>query len=75
MTAWFWVPLGTFVGGLAVVAFALAPSAGSGGASAARIGVVYGLAALAFAWSTWRAVTVFDEVIDLRWRRCNRNPQ
>jgi len=27
------------------------------------------LAAAVFAWSTWRAIAVFDEVIDLRWRR------
>ena len=31
--------------------------------------VVYGIPAFVFALSTWRATTVFDEVIDLRWRR------
>ena len=33
------------------------------------VGGIYGLAAGVFALSTWRAVTVFDEVIDLRWQR------
>jgi hypothetical protein len=31
--------------------------------------VVYAIPAFVFALSTWRATTVFDEVIDLRWRR------
>jgi hypothetical protein len=30
---------------------------------------VFGLPALVFALTTWRATTVFDEVVDLRWRR------
>jgi hypothetical protein len=36
---------------------------------AARTAVVYGVPAFVFALSTWRATTVFDEVIDIRWRR------
>ncbi len=70
IAAWYWWPLGTYVTGLAIVAFAVAPRVGSDAeAEVTRVGSVYGLAAMAFAWSTWRAVTVFDEVIDLRWNR------
>ena len=36
---------------------------------ALQTAVVYGVPAVVFALSTWRATTVFDEVIDLRWRR------
>ena len=35
----------------------------------ARTALVYGVPALVFTWSTWRAVTVFDEVLELRWHR------
>ena len=34
-----------------------------------RIAVLYGVPALVFTMSTWRATTVFDEVIELRWLR------
>ncbi len=34
-----------------------------------QVGVLYGVPALMFAMSTWRATTVFDEVIELRWLR------
>ena len=34
-----------------------------------QMAVIYGVPAFVFALSTWRATTVFDEVIDLRWRR------
>jgi len=69
MSLWFWAPITAFVGGLSCLAFA-----GRYGASAPSdrpigIGGIYGLAVAVFAGSTWRAVTVFDEVIDLRWRR------
>jgi hypothetical protein len=34
-----------------------------------QVGVAYAVPMFVFALSTWRAITVFDEVIDLRWRR------
>jgi len=34
-----------------------------------QVGVLYAVPALMFAMSTWRATTVFDEVIELRWLR------
>jgi hypothetical protein len=39
---------------------------------AAQLAVIYGVPATVFALSTWRATTVFDEVIDLRWRTWRR---
>ena len=36
---------------------------------ALQTAVVYGIPAFVFALSTWRATSVFDEVIDIRWRR------
>jgi hypothetical protein len=34
-----------------------------------QVGVAYAVPMFVFALSTWRAIRVFDEVIDLRWRR------
>jgi hypothetical protein len=34
-----------------------------------QVAVLYGVPALMFTMSTWRATTVFDEVIELRWLR------
>ncbi len=70
MLAWFWAPVVTFVVGLSVLGFVYAPRLGSGPIEQPLgIGAVYGVAIAVFGLSTWRAVTVFDEVIDLRWRR------
>lgn len=70
MMLWFWAPLTTFVVGLAVLAYVYRGRiAGDGFERTIGVGGVYGLATAVFAWSTWRAVVVFDEVIDLRWRR------
>ncbi len=71
MTLWFWAPLTTFVGGLTVLAFVQRERFGGDPSfeGAVGVGAVYGLAAAVFGWSTWRAITVFDEVIDLRWQR------
>jgi len=70
MMLWFWAPLMTFVVGLSVLAYVYRGRiAGEGFERSIGVGGVYGLAAAVFAWSTWRAIAVFDEVIDLRWRR------
>jgi hypothetical protein len=71
--AWFWTSLIALVGGLAIKALGLHERLAEHGMSATdrvvSVGVVYGLPMFVFALGTWRAVTVFDEVIDLRWRR------
>lgn len=73
MTAWFWVTLITIVGALGVNALGLDDMLAEDGRSALDrvivVGVVYGLPMFVFALASWRATTVFDEVIDLRWRR------
>jgi len=69
---WFWAPLVAAVGGVTITAFGLHDLLLEDGLTAAertlQIAVLYGLPAFVFALSTWRATTVFDEVIDLRWR-------
>ena len=71
--AWFWLPLLAAVGVLLVEALGLADTLNEGGLSSiertVQLAVTFGTPALVFALSTWRATTVFDEVIDLRWRR------
>ncbi len=73
LIAWFWVTLVALVGGLAINALGLRDMLAEDGLSNADrligISVVYGLPMLVFALGAWRALTVFDEVIDLRWRR------
>lgn len=73
VAAWFWVPLLALVGSLLIDSLGLADTLADGGVTAlertVRVGVVFGLPALVFALTTWRATTVFDEVIDLRWQR------
>jgi hypothetical protein len=73
ITMWFWVPLFAAVGGIAIVALGLGDQLADGGWTAfdrfVQVGVVYGLPMFLFALTTWRSVTVFDEVLDLRWRR------
>ena len=71
--AWFWLPLIATVGVLLVDVLGLADTLNEGGLSSfertVELAVTFGAPALVFALSTWRATTVFDEVIDLRWRR------
>jgi hypothetical protein len=73
VAAWFWVPLLAAVGALAVNAMGLHDWLAEDGFSdrdrMVQVAVVYGLPALTLALSTWRATTVFDEVIELRWLR------
>jgi hypothetical protein len=73
VAAWFWVPLLAAVGALAVNAMGLHEWLAEDGFSdrdrMLQVAVVYGLPALTLALSTWRATTVFDEVIELRWLR------
>jgi len=69
---WFWAPLVAAVGGIIITAFGLHDLLAEDGFTASertlQIAVLYGLPAFVFALSTWRATTVFDEVIDIRWR-------
>jgi len=71
--AWFWLPLLTAVGALGINALGLHDWLAEDGFSdrdrMIQVAVVHGLPALTFALSTWRATTVFDEVIELRWLR------
>ena len=71
--AWFWAPVLTGVGSLAVLGLGFGADLAEGGLSAgeraARVAVGYGLPALVFGLATARAVTVFDELIDLRRER------
>jgi hypothetical protein len=73
VAAWFWLPLIAAVGVVLVDSLGLAESLEDGGLTASErtvlVAVVFGVPALMFAMCTWRATTVFDEVIDLRWRR------
>ena len=73
VAAWFWLPLVTVVGALLINALGLRDTLAEDGMSdlerTVQVGVLFGLPALVFALATWRATTVFDEVIDLRWRR------
>jgi len=73
VAAWFWLPLLTAVGVLLAMASGLRDLLADGGFTdlerTVQVGVLYGVPALIFALSTWRATTVFDEVIELRWMR------
>jgi hypothetical protein len=73
MIAWFWLPLSAVVGSLLIVSTGLRDLLAEDGHTdierMTQVGVVFGLPMLVFALATWRAVTVFDEVLDLRWRR------
>jgi len=73
VAAWFWLPLLAVVGVLLVLAFGLRDLLADGGVTdlerTVQVGVLYGVPALMFALSTWRATTVIDEVIELRWMR------
>ena len=69
---WFWAPLFAAVGGIIITAFGLHDLLVEDGLTAIertlQVAVLYGLPAFVFALSTWRATTVIDEVIDIRWR-------
>jgi hypothetical protein len=70
---WFWLPVGATVGVLLIQALGLRDFLADGGMSdlerTVEVAVVLGAPMLLFTLTTWRATTVFDEVIDLRWRR------
>ncbi len=73
MISWFFAPVIAAVGGVLAVALGLGEMLAEGGLTPTerviQVAVPYALPMAVFALSTWRAVTVFDEVIDLRWRR------
>jgi len=73
MLGWFFAPLLALIGGFAILFLGLQNQLAVDGLTVTertvQVGVVYGLPMLMFAMATWRAITVFDEVIDLRWRR------
>jgi hypothetical protein len=73
VASWFWLPLVAAVGAVAINALGLREYLAEDGLTdverTLQLAVVFGAPALVFALSTWRATTVFDEVIDLRWRR------
>jgi hypothetical protein len=73
VAAWFWLPLLAAVGALTINALGLQDSLAGGGFTdwdrTVQVAVIFGLPALTFALSTWRATTVFDEVIEIRWCR------
>jgi heme/copper-type cytochrome/quinol oxidase subunit 2 len=73
MISWFFAPLIAAVGGLLAVSLGLGDMLAEDGLSPTertiQVGVAYAMPMLVFALSTWRAIKVFDEVIDLRWRR------
>ncbi len=73
---WFVGSLFAAVGSLVIVLVGLHDLLDDRGMTAAeravQMAVVYGVPATVFALSTWRATTVFDEVIDLRWRTWRR---
>ena len=70
---WFFGSILAAAGSAAIVALGLRDMLDDSGMTSAeralQTAVVYGVPAFVFALSTWRATTVFDEVIDLRWRR------
>ena len=73
MVGWFFAPLIAAVGSLGIYALGLRDQLVEDGLTAYErfvgVGVVYGLPMFVFALSTWRAITVIDEVLDLRWRQ------
>lgn len=73
VAAWFWLPLLAIVGVLLAMALGLHDLLADEGLTdlerTVQVAVLYGVPALMFAMTTWRATTVFDEVIELRWMR------
>jgi hypothetical protein len=70
---WFVGSIVALIGSATIVLIGLHELLAEEGLTAAeralQTAVLYGVPAFVFALSTWRATTVFDEVIDLRWRR------
>jgi hypothetical protein len=77
VAAWFWLPLVATVGVVLVDSLGLAAMLDDGGLTAqeraVQVAVLFGVPALMLALATWRATTVMDEVIDLRWRRWRKD--
>jgi hypothetical protein len=73
VAAWFWLPLFSLVGVLLAMALGLHELLAEDGFTdlerTVQVAVLYGVPALMFAMTTWRATTVFDEVVELRWMR------
>jgi hypothetical protein len=73
MLGWFFAPLLAGVGGLLMLSLGLGDLLADEGLAPSerllQVGVAYAVPMFVFALSTWRAITVFDEVIDLRWHR------
>ncbi len=73
VAAWFWLPLIAAVGVFTAMALGLQDLLADNGLTdlerTVQVAVLYGVPALMFAMTTWRATTVFDEVIELRWMR------
>ncbi len=73
LVGWFWLPLVAAVGAVGIVALGLDDSLADGGMSdldrTIQLAVGYGVPMFVFTLATWRATTVVDEVVDLRWRR------
>ena len=73
VAAWFWLPVLAAVGVFVVMALGLHDLLAENGFTdlerTTQVAVLYGVPALMFAMTTWRATTVFDEVIELRWMR------
>ena len=77
VAAWFWLPLIAAVGVMLVNSLGLAEMLDDGELTASertvQVAVMFGVPALMLALCTWRATTVIDEVIDLRWRRWRKD--
>ena len=73
LVGWFWLSLVALVGALAIVSLGFDDMLGEGGLTSTervvRLAVAYGVPMFVFTLTTWRATTVIDEVVDLRWRR------
>jgi hypothetical protein len=76
VSSWFWLPVVAGVGALLIGSLGMSETLRDGGLTAVeravQVGVLFGLPALVFAFATWRATTVFDEVIELRWSKWAR---
>jgi hypothetical protein len=73
VAAWFWLPLFTVAGVFTAMWLGMHDLLADDGVTelerTAQVAVLYGVPATMFAMTTWRATTVFDEVIELRWMR------
>jgi hypothetical protein len=73
VAAWFWLPLFCVAGVFTAMWLGMHDLLADNGFTdlerTAQVAVLYGVPATMFAMTTWRATTVFDEVIELRWMR------